>query len=117
MPDNDNSVIPVEEMDVSQLASHCADKLSMLNRWLSGKTILGNKRFFYMSEIDSLGVALARLRSMALELQASVDAMSKNVTIETVTTFTETTVDSAEPTVTVSTVTVETEQVEVEPTV
>lgn len=103
MPDNDNSVIPVEEMDVSQLATHCADKLSMLNRWLSGKMILGNKRFFYMSEIDLLGVALSRLKSMA--------------TVETVTVFTETPVDSSEPTVTVETVTVETEQVKAEPTV
>lgn len=117
MPDNDNSVIPVEEMDVSQLATHCADKLSMLNRWLSGKTILGNKRFFYMSEIDLLGVALSRFKSMALELQGRVDTMSKNVTVETVTVFTETPVDSSEPTVTVETVTVETEQVKAEPTV
>lgn len=111
MPDNDNSVIPVEEMDVSQLATYCADKLSMLNRWISGKTILGSRRFFYMSEVDSLGVALFRLRDMALELQGRVDSMSKNVTVESVTVVTETPVESSESTVTVETVTVETEQV------
>lgn len=106
MPDNDNDTVTVDEMDVSQLANHCADKLSIISRWIGGKTILGEKRFIYISHLDDLGVCLSRLKTMALELQARVDESAKIRTVVSETVVTETPVNGTEGTVTQDTVTV-----------